>query len=122
MEIPIRNYAHLGDAIWEVIVRKYTFDKNFDTKQLHNATTQRVNAKYQSDLFRFIEPMLTEEEAEYARRARNLSVPIGRRSIQAEYRLATAFEALIGYWYINDKERFEKMKNILTPKIEDVIG
>ena len=42
-----------------------------------------------------------------ARRARNLPIPVGRRAIQAVYRQATAFEVLIGYWYLNDKERLE---------------
>ena len=48
-----------------------------------------------------------DEEKELARRGRNLSIPVGRKAIQNIYRPATAFEVLIGYWYLNDKERLQ---------------
>ena len=55
---------------------------------------------------------LTEEEQELARRGRNLPIPVARRSIQHEYRPATAFEVLIGYWYIHDKTRLNTIFDI----------
>ena len=67
---------------------------------------EKENAK---DMLNYISPLLTEDELELARRARNLPIPIGRRSIQADYRQATAFEVLIGYWYLHDKSRLEKI-------------
>ena len=54
-----------------------------------------------------IDYILTDEEKEIARRARNLSIPIARRQIQAEYRQATAFEALIGWLYFYNKTRLQ---------------
>ena len=58
---------------------------------------------------------LTEEEHELARRGRNLPIPVARRAIQNVYRPSTAFEVLIGYWYLHDKERlnffYNKIKN-----------
>ena len=41
MEIPIRNYAHLGDAVWEVIVREYAVDKTSRIEVLHKITLKR---------------------------------------------------------------------------------
>ena len=77
-------------------------------------TTDRVNATFQKDMLHYIEESLTEDETELVRRGRNLSIPVGRRTIQHDYRLATAFEVLIGYWYLHDKERlqffFDKFK------------
>lgn len=101
----LKNYAHIGDAIWEVFVRKYVIQKTSNSKILHKLTTDRVNATFQKNMLEFITDDLTEDELELVRRARNLSIPIGRRSIQHDYRLATAFEVLIGYWYLHDKER-----------------
>ena len=117
MEIQLRNYAHLGDAIWEVIVREYTVDKAVTVKALHQMTTARVRADFQYRLLMDIETILTEPERDIMRRARNLPVPAARRNMQQEYRMATAFETLIGYWYINDKVRFEEIKTILNNKI-----
>lgn len=109
--IALRNYAHIGDSVWEVFVRTYTIFKTSNSKILHKITTERVNATFQKDMLNFLEPILTEDEHELVRRARNLPIPVGRRSIQADYRKATAFEVLIGYWYLHDKERLEYIYN-----------
>ena len=94
----LKNYAHIGDSVWEVFVRTYTIYKTSNSKLLHKITTERVNATFQKDMLNLLMPNLTEDEQELARRARNLPIPVGRRSIQADYRQATAFEVLIGYW------------------------
>ena len=85
--IALRNYAHLGDAVWEIFVREYVIFKTSNSKILHKMT----------------------------RRGRNLPIPVARRAIQNVYRPSTAFEVLIGYWYLHDKERlnffYNKIKN-----------
>ena len=107
--MPLRNYAHIGDAVWEVFVRDYTILKTSNSKILHKITTDRVKASFQKDMLEFIMPDLTEEEQELARRGRNIPIPVARRSIQHEYRPATAFEVLIGFWYIHDRNRLEQI-------------
>ena len=106
-ELALRNYAHIGDSVWEVFVRTYTIYKTSNSKLLHKITTDRVNATFQKDLLNLLIPTLTEDEQDLARRARNLPIPVARRSIQADYRQATAFEVLIGYWHLHNKERLE---------------
>ena len=110
-DIVLRNFAHIGDAVWEVFVRTYTIYKTSNAKLLHKITTDRVNATFQKNMLNLIISDLTEEENEMIRRARNLPIPIGRRSIQADYRQATAFEVLVGYWYLHNKERLEYFYN-----------
>jgi len=105
--IVLRNYAHIGDSVWEVFVRTYTVFKTANAKLLHKITTERVNATFQKEMLNLITSHLTEEELEFSKRARNLPIPVGRRSIQTDYRQATAFETLIGYWYLHDTERLE---------------
>lgn len=101
----LRNYAYIGDAVWELYVREKTVRLTENAKSLHKITTEKVKASYQAELLHGLEVDLTEEEREIARRARNLPIPVGRRSNQAEYRQATAFEALVGWWHEHDKER-----------------
>lgn len=113
-EINLRNYAYLGDAVWELFIRKRTILKTNNSKKLHKITTELVNTKFQAELLHFIEMYLTEEEKEIIRRARNLPIPVGRRNIQNDYRIATAFETLIGIWYCDDKQRFDNMTNIIV--------
>lgn len=116
--IPLRNLAHIGDAVWEVFVRENLIFKISNVKNLHKQTTDRVNATFQKDMLNFLEPFLTEDELELSRRARNLPIPVGRRSIQQDYRKATAFEVLIGYWYLYDKVRL----NLFFEKLQEQIS
>lgn len=108
-ELNLRNYAHLGDAVWELKIREKTIFLTQNTKELHKLTTSKVNATYQAEALKIIEPSLNEQELDLIRRSRNLQVPVSRRSIQSDYRQATAFEVLIGYLYLNNKERLEEL-------------
>ena len=112
-EMNLRNYAYLGDAVWELFIRKKTVRISENARKLHNITTEKVKTSFQSNLLKKLEEILTEEELEISRRARNLPIPVGRRNIQVEYRYATAFEALIGWWYENDKNRLNFMLNLI---------
>lgn len=113
-EISLRNYAYLGDAVWELFIRDITVLKTQNAKELHKITTEKVNAKFQNDLLLRIQSLLNTEELELLRRARNLPVPVARKSNQSEYRMATAFEALIGWWYSNDKDRLNEIQKSLS--------
>jgi ribonuclease-3 family protein len=104
-DINLRNYAYLGDAVWELFIREKTILATNNAKKLHQMTTNLVKTQYQCELLHKLEGILTDEEAELTRRARNLPIPVGRRNIQNEYRQATAFEALVGWWYKHDKDR-----------------
>ena len=115
-EMHIRNYAYLGDAVWELWVREHTILMTQNSKDLHKITTDRVKAGFQAKLLHEIEPLLTEEEQEIARRGRNLPVPIARRSNQSEYRQATAFETLVGWWYKENKTRFGEIMAVFEGK------
>lgn len=106
-EMNLRNYAYIGDAVWELFIREKTVKLTNNSTKLHKITTANVKASFQAELLHNIENILTDEEKDIVRRARNLPIPVGRRQIQAEYRLATAFETLIGLWFIHDKNRLE---------------
>ena len=114
MEISnLRSYAHIGDAVWELFVREFTVYKTQNLKTLHKLTTDRVKSSYQAEMLIFINDFLTENEHDIARRARNCSIPVARKNNQSEYRLSTAFEALIGFWYLNDKTRLENILDLI---------
>lgn len=106
-EMNLRHYAYLGDAVWELFIREHTIYQTPKAEILHKLTTAKVKASYQAELLNTIENELTKEESDITRRARNLPVPAARRSNQSEYRQATAFEALIGWWYLNNKPKLE---------------
>ena len=117
-EINLRNYAYLGDAVWELFIREKTILLTNNAKKLHKITTDKVKGHFQAELLEKLENTLTEEEKDLARRARNLPIPVARRSCQSEYRQATAFEALIGFWFKNNKERFDYIISLLEKELD----
>ena len=118
-EINLRNYAYLGDAVWELFIREKTIKVTNNSKKLHQLTTSLVNTEFQYKLLEELNDFLTEEEIELCKRARNLPIPVGRKSIQHIYRQATAFEALIGWTYCEDKQRYNEILGIIEPTLKE---
>lgn len=112
-ELNLRNYAHIGDAVWELFVREYTVYKTQNLNLLHKMTTGFVNMNFQAEVLDFINDKLSDFEQEISKRARNCQIPINRRNNQFEYRKSTSLEALIGYWYLNDKDRLDEIMDLI---------
>ncbi len=112
-EVSIRNLAHLGDSVYELFVREFTISHDVNIKNLHKLTVSYVNAEFQAELLEKIEPELTEKELDIVRRGRNLATTTARRVNHKLHRIATAFEALLGYLYLNDKERLDEILKII---------
>ena len=94
--------AFIGDAVHSLYVReKLVFDKDDKGSNLNKKTVEIVRASAQANFFDKIYPILTEEEIEVFKRARNTKK--GTRAKNAsvgEYNKATGFEALVGFLYI----------------------
>ncbi|HQD39355.1 MAG: ribonuclease III [Firmicutes bacterium] len=107
--------AYIGDAVYELYVRLTMVQNNPTAKSrsLHKASTSLVRASSQAETLKKLLPLLTEEEMEQVKRARNCHVNhITRGATRAEYQASTAFEALIGYLYLANKQ--ERLIEILA--------
>ena len=98
--------AYIGDAVWELLVRSRLIYQGRSARHVHKDAVKCVNAGAQAEAFRRIEPMLAEHEADIARRGRNAHAHHAAPKNQdaADYRAATALEALIGYLYLTGQE------------------
>ena len=94
--------AHIGDGVYELLVRTYLCAHGKATgKGLHRATVDLVRAPEQARRAQRILPLLTEAEQEGFRRGRNAHVhSIPQHASRAEYQQATALEALFGWLYL----------------------
>lgn len=109
----LRAYAHIGDAVYEVFVREKVITQTSNGKKMHDLTTRFVKAEFQTETLEKITKILTPEELDIVRRARNLPSTSFRRANQSIHRHATAFEALLGFNYMHNKERYlELLKEI----------
>lgn len=94
--------AHLGDGVFEVMVRAFLcMHGKVNAKELHRATVEYVSAPAQAELAERILPLLSREERDVFRRGRNTAPhAIPKAASRAEYQMATALEALFGWLYL----------------------
>lgn len=102
------SLAFLGDAVMHMLIRSYLVNLSVPQNQLHNKATSYVRASAQSRMLYSIMDILTNQEKQLIRRARNRSGRGPRHGNAAEYRMATALEALLGYLTVKkDYDRIE---------------
>ena len=111
--------AYLGDAVYEIYVRKYLVNKGIcKVKELQNESIKYVSAHNQARFLKELieKDMLNEEELNIVMSARNHKSNHKPKNCDIiTYKYATGLEALIGYLYNqNNKKRIDKiMKYIL---------
>lgn len=98
--------AHLGDAVYELLVRSWLITDGRTTgAHLHQDTIALVCAPAQAQAVDRLLPLLTEEELGYYRRGRNANVKnIPKNATTAQYTKATGLEALFGALYLLGKQ------------------
>ncbi|EJF00139.1 Mini-ribonuclease 3 [Liquorilactobacillus mali] len=100
--------AYMGDAIYEVYVRKHLLAKGLTKpNHLHKTATHYVSAKAQSFLAEKMQKqnILNKTELEYFRRGRNAkSHTSAKNTAVITYRISTGFEALFGYLFLSNQE------------------
>ena len=114
--LPSLTLAYLGDAVYEVYVRsRLIADGLRRVNELHDAAVPLVSAAGQSELFSRIEPLLTEEESDVYRRARNAKSPHRRRGAEpVDYHRATGLEALVGFLFLAGRQgKLSEMVEVL---------
>jgi len=114
--------AYIGDAVYEIYVRHHLLAKGtVRPNQLHKAATSFVSAKGQAKIIKqmFTNEMLTEEEIAVVKRGRNAkSGTVPKNTDVQTYRYATAFEALIGYYYLLKQE--ERLQELIAFSIQHI--
>ena len=108
--------AHLGDGVFELMVRSWLcLHGKATNKGLHKATVKYVAAPAQAAAAEKIIPLLTEEEGDVFRRGRNTSPhTVPKAASRADYQTATALEALFGWLYLQGRtERINQLFELM---------
>ena len=104
--------AHMGDCVYEIMVRSWLCCHGKVTSRgLHKETVRYVSAPAQAKAVEKIGDMLTEEEAAVYRRGRNTRVnSVPQNADKAQYHAATGLEALFGWlWLKGEKDRLNQL-------------
>ena len=108
--------AHLGDAVFELMVRSWLcLHGKASARGLHKATVRYVAAPAQARAVEKVLPLLSEEEHDVFRRGRNTSPHrVPQNASRAEYQAATGLEALFGWLYLQGKtERLNELFSVM---------
>ncbi|MBR3805165.1 MAG: Mini-ribonuclease 3 [Clostridia bacterium] len=106
--------AFVGDAVYTLFVReKIVFQSDLKGSELNRRTSLEVKASAQAKFIDKIMPLLTEEEVDIYKRARNTKKNTRAKSASVcEYNKSTGFEALVGYLYlIGETDRLNFLLN-----------
>ena len=106
--------AYLGDAVYEILIRTIVVSEgNMQVNKLHKKSSALVKAAAQAEFLMAIEEDLTEEEHAVYKRGRNAkSFSMAKNATMKDYRMATGFEALMGYLYLSGKT--ERMVDLVA--------
>ena len=98
--------AFIGDSVYDLLVRGHMLRSFAKPRALHVGAASRANAVAQARTLQALEPHLTPEESDYARRGRNARArhAAPKAASSAEYAAATGLETLLGYLYVTGQE------------------
>ncbi len=104
------SLAFIGDSVHTLYIREYIVkNNNLKMDDINRIANKYCNANAQAKVLEKISPLLTEEENEIVRMTRNIKNKHKAKNADImTYKKATCYEALIGYYYLeNNKERLE---------------
>jgi len=134
------SLAWLGDAVYETYVRKYVVDTGVGhADRLHIASVRFVKAEAQARIMKALlagatdgepgetnpaaraEGLLDADEQALIRRARNKkNTTRPKNADPMDYKWATAFEALLGYYYVT--EQIQKLEDVILFALNYIEG
>ena len=114
--------AYIGDAAYELVIRSLVVEQgNGPVIKLHKRSSRLVKAKAQAEAAVKLLDVFTEEEMAVYKRGRNArSHTMAKNAEMTDYRMATGFEAVMGYLHL--KQDYERMVTLIHLGIGDKLG
>lgn len=112
--------AYIGDAVYELVIRTKVISRgSMQVSKMHKKSASLVKAETQANLIKLLEEDLTPEEKSVYKRGRNAkAVTVAKHATMIDYRMATGFEALVGYLYVT--EQLDRMMELLSKGLERI--
>jgi len=115
--------AYIGDTVHDLYVRSLLLSRGMTVGKMHKQAIRMVSAFAQARMLEAIEPELTEQEADIARRGRNAQAKHAapKNADPADYAHATGLEALWGYLYLSgETQRLDMLIRLALTRTEDI--
>lgn len=105
----VLTLAYLGDAVYEVYVREYLISSGIvNIDLLQKSSLKYVSAKGQRVFLDYLinNNILYDDEIDLVKRGRNNKRKVHPKNTDIiTYKYATGLECLVGYLYLNNKDR-----------------
>ena len=102
--------AYIGDVVFSMYVRLRLLPTSSHVRVLNDLGMKYVSAVCQSHAMERLEEGLNAEEKQVFHRGRNAKSTVPKSASVHQYRMATAFEALLGYLFLEEQqERLEEL-------------
>ena len=115
--------AYVGDTVHDLYVRSLLVSRGMTVGKMHKQAVRMVSAFAQARMLEAIEPDLTEEEADVARRGRNSQAKHAapKHADPADYAHATGLEALWGWLYLSGRtQRLDELVKLALSRTEEL--
>ena len=112
--------AYMGDAVYEVLIRTRVMNRgSMQVNKMHKKSASLVKAEAQARMIQALQGELTEEETAVYKRGRNAhSASSAKNASIRDYRMATGFEALVGYLYLTGQ--YERLLKLVHDGLERI--
>ncbi|MBQ7884134.1 MAG: ribonuclease III [Phascolarctobacterium sp.] len=111
--------AYIGDVVFSMYVRLRLLPTSGQVRIIHDLGSKMVSAVYQCKAMQELQEALSEEEQVIFKRGRNAKSMVPKSASVYEYRMATAFEALIGWLFL--QERQARLEELLDKSFEIIV-
>lgn len=107
------SLSFVGDGVHTLYIRAKGYPQGrYKNGAMHFMAVKEVCAERQAELARIMEPMLTEEEDYFFKKARSAKVhSVPGHATTYQYNMATAFEAVVGYLYLSGQN--DRLKQLM---------
>ncbi|MDO5440779.1 MAG: ribonuclease III domain-containing protein [Erysipelotrichaceae bacterium] len=106
------SLSFIGDAVYTLHVREFFIESNYQqSNKLQYLCNKYNSAKGQMKAFDYLTEIkfFNEEELGIYKRGRNNIRHIPKNGDKHSYEVASGLEAIVGYLYLTDKKRLEKL-------------
>lgn len=112
--------AYMGDAVYEVLIRTRVMNRgSMQVNKMHKKSASLVKAEAQARMIQALQEELKEEETAVYKRGRNAhSASSAKNASIRDYRMATGFEALVGYLYLTGQ--YERLLKLVHDGLERI--
>lgn len=115
--VSVLGLAHVGDAVYELLVRTWLCANGKTTSAgLHRETVRFVSAPAQARAAAKLQDSLSDEEHTAYKRGRNAKVnSVPKHADISDYHAATGLETLFGYLYLKgEKDRINELFSLIV--------